>query len=314
MLHAPGSGPPDEQLLRPLRKPSMSQTNHLSGFGAGSQKPAWLRLFLRHPEIAVGGALLCGIILLAVFAPFLGTTDPIAIASGNRLKPPSAEAWFGTDMLGRDLYSRVVYGARISLLVGFAVAFLSAAIGTFIGLVSASNHWLDAVLMRCIDGLMSIPAMLLAIALMAVTRGSVATVIVAITVVEIPRVARLVRGIALSLREQAFVEGAIAAGSSMPQILLRHMLPATLAPLAVQSTFIWAAAMIIESSLSFIGAGTPPNIPSWGNIMADGKALWQIKPLLVFVPAAFLSVTVFAVNLIGDGFRDALDPRMAKRI
>jgi peptide/nickel transport system permease protein len=177
---------------------------------------------------------------------------------------------------------------------------------------SRRGGWLDAVVMRVMDGLMSIPSVLLAIALMALTKASVGNVIFAITLAEVPRVVRLVRSLVLSLREQPYVEAAIAAGTNLPLILLRHILPNTVAPLLVQGTYICASAMITEAILSFIGAGTPPNVPSWGNIMAEGRALWQVKPFIVFFPAAFLSVTVLAVNLLGDGLRDALDPRMAK--
>jgi peptide/nickel transport system permease protein len=261
----------------------------------------------RHPTVAVGGALLILMLLMAVFAPYLGTVDPTALAPARRTRPPSAEHWFGTDMLGRDLYSRVVYGARVSLTVGFSVAALASVVGLAIGLFSGFVRWLDAILMRVMDGLMSIPPILLAVALMALTRGSVGNVIVAITIAEIPRVARLVRGVVLSLREQPYVDAAVAAGTRTPMIILRHILPNTLAPMTVQAT-----AMIVEAILSFIGAGTPPIIPSWGNIMAEGRALWQVKPFIVFFPAVFLSVTVLAVNLLGDGLRDALDPRMAK--
>jgi peptide/nickel transport system permease protein len=184
----------------------------------------------------------------------------------------------------------------------------------FIGLVSGFVRWMDAVVMRIMDGVMSIPSILLAIALMALTRGSVQNVVIAITVAEVPRVSRLVRGVVLSLREQPYVEAAVASGTRAPKIILKHILPNTLAPLTVQATFICASAMITEAILSFIGAGTPPIIPSWGNIMAEGRALWQVKPYIVFFPAVFLSVTVLAVNLLGDGLRDALDPRLAKRI
>jgi peptide/nickel transport system permease protein len=266
----------------------------------------------RHPTVAVGSALLILMLLMAVFAPYLGTVDPTALAPARRTRPPSAEHWFGTDMLGRDLYSRVVYGARVSLTVGFSVAAIASVVGLAIGLFSGFVRWVDAILMRVMDGLMSIPPILLAVALMALTRGSVGNVIAAITIAEIPRVSRLVRGVVLSLREQPYVDAAVAAGTGTPMIILRHILPNTLAPMTVQATYICASAMIVEAILSFIGAGTPPTIPSWGNIMAEGRALWQVKPFIVFFPAAFLSVTVLAVNLLGDGLRDALDPRMAK--
>lgn len=268
----------------------------------------------RHPTIAIGAALLLIMAFIAIFAPWLGTVDPTALSPARRTREPSAQFWFGTDMLGRDIYSRVLYGARVSLVVGFSVAILSSIIGLTIGLVSGFVRILDGVVMRVMDGLMSIPPILLAVALMALTRGSVGNVILAITIAEIPRVARLVRGVVLSLREQPYVDGAVAAGTRLPAIIWRHILPNTLAPLTVQATYVCASAMITEAILSFIGAGTPPITPSWGNIMAEGRALWQVKPFIVFFPAVFLSLTVLAVNLLGDGLRDALDPRMAKRI
>ncbi|MDB5510558.1 MAG: binding-protein-dependent transport system inner rane component [Enterovirga sp.] len=271
-------------------------------------------LVRRHPTIAIGGMLLLAMLGCALLAPYLFTTDPSALATSRRTRVPSAQYWFGTDMLGRDVYSRVVYGARVSLVVGFSVAAIASAVGLAIGLVSGFIRVLDGVVMRVMDGLMSIPPILLAVALMALTRGSVGNVIAAITVAEIPRVARLVRGVVLSLREQPYVDAAIASGTTTPAIIWRHILPNTLAPLSVQATYICASAMITEAILSFIGAGTPPTIPSWGNIMADGRALWQVKPYIVFFPAVFLSLTVLAVNLVGDGLRDALDPRMAKRL
>ncbi len=268
----------------------------------------------RHPTIFAGGLMLATFLFIAVFAPYLGTVDPTAIAPAKRTRVPSALFWFGSDMLGRDVYSRVLYGTRISLAVGFSVAILSSVVGLFIGLVSGFTRWVDAIVMRIMDGLMSIPSILLAIALMALTRGDWKNVVVAITAAEVPRVARLVRGVVLTLREQPYVEAAIASGTRTPKIIWKHILPNTLAPIIVQATFICASAMITEAILSFIGAGTPPTIPSWGNIMAEGRALWQVKPHIVFFPALFLSLTVFAVNLLGDGLRDALDPRLAKRI
>jgi peptide/nickel transport system permease protein len=274
-----------------------------------------VRTFIRrHPTICLGGSLVTIMLLIAILAPYLGTVDPTALAPSKRTREPSALYWFGTDMLGRDVYSRVLYGTRISLLVGFSVAILAAVIGMTIGLISGFVRWADAIIMRVMDGMMSIPPILLAIALMALTRGSVRNVIISITIAEIPRVSRLVRGVVLSLREQPYVEAAIASGTRVPMIIIRHILPNTLAPLTVQATFICASAMIAEAILSFIGAGTPPIVPSWGNIMAEGRALWQVKPYIVFFPAIFLSVTVLSVNLLGDGLRDALDPRLAKRI
>jgi peptide/nickel transport system permease protein len=268
----------------------------------------------RHPAIVIGGVLLGAMVFIAIFAPYLGTVDPTALAPAKRTREPSATYWFGTDMLGRDVYSRVMYGARVSLIVGFSVAALSSIIGSFIGLVSGFIRALDSVVMRVMDGLMSIPPILLAIALMALTRASVQNVIIAISVAEFPRVSRLIRGVVLSLREQPFVEAAVASGTRLPMIIIKHILPNTLAPLMVNATFICASAMITEAALSFIGAGTPPIVPSWGNIMAEGRALWQVKPYIVFFPAVFLSITVLSVNLLGDGLRDALDPRLAKRI
>jgi len=268
----------------------------------------------RNPTIVIGGALLGIMIFIAIFAPYLGTVDPTAISPIKRLREPSAQYWFGTDMLGRDLFSRVMYGARISLIVGFAVAFVASTIGTVVGVLAGFIRWLDFIVMRIMDGLMSIPSLLLAIALMALFHASVQNVVIAISVGEFPRVSRLIRGIVLSLREQPYVEAAIASGTRLPAIIWRHILPNTLAPLMVNATFICASAMITESILSFIGAGTPPIIPSWGNIMAEGRALWEVKPYVVFFPAVFLCITVLAVNLLGDGLRDALDPRLAKRL
>jgi peptide/nickel transport system permease protein len=278
------------------------------------QRGRILGFVYRHPTIVFGGLLVGIMIFIAIFAPYLGTTDPTALAPAKRTREPSAIYWFGTDMLGRDVYSRVMYGSRVSLLVGFSVAFCASVLGTLIGVVAGFIRSVDAVVMRVMDGLMSIPSILLAIALMALTRASVQNVIVAITIAEFPRVSRLVRGLVLSLREQPYVEAAIASGTRVPVIIWKHILPNTLAALMVQATFICASAMITEATLSFIGAGTPPIVPSWGNIMAEGRALWQVKPYIVFFPAIFLSVTVLAVNLLGDGLRDALDPRLAKRL
>jgi peptide/nickel transport system permease protein len=282
-----------------------------------SVSPTWLRFkdaFRRHPTAIVGAIVLLLMVFIAIAAPWLGTTDPLAVSPIKRLRTPGAEYWFGTDMLGRDVYSRVIYGARVSLTVGLAVAIFSTLVGLAIGLVTGYLRWLDAVVMRVMDGLMSIPSVLLAIALISLTTASLRNVILAITITEIPRVVRLVRSLVLTLREQPYVEAAIASGTRLPAILLRHILPNTLAPLLVQATYICASAMITEAILSFIGAGTPPNIPSWGNIMAEARSLIQVAGTILLFPGVFLSLTVLSVNLLGDGMRDALDPRLARRI
>ena len=276
---------------------------------------SWLReAFRRHPTVIAGIVILVAMVLMAILAPYLGTVDPVAVSPVRRLRLPSSTYWFGTDAYGRDLYSRTLYGARISLEVGLGVALLSTVIGLALGLVTGFNRIADAVIMRIMDGLMSIPPVLLAIALMALTKASVENVIIAITISEVPRVARLVRGVVLSLREQPFVEAAVAAGTGFFRTLSRHILPNTVAPVLVQATYICASAMITEAVLSFIGAGTPPQIPSWGNIMAEGRSMIQIAGYLILFPGIFLSLTVLAVNLLGDGMRDALDPRLARRM
>ena len=275
------------------------------------QLPALLK---RYPFAVVGAGILILMAFIAIFAPFLWTVDPQSVAPLDRLKPPSWEHWFGTDALGRDVYSRVMYGARVSLLVGIAVAILSTVIGLSIGLVTGFVRWLDAIVMRIMDGLMSIPSILLAIALMALTKASIENVIIAITLAEVPRVVRLVRSLVLGLREQPYVEAAAASGTPLLKTLIRHILPNIAAPLLVQATYICASAMITEAILSFIGAGTPPNIPSWGNIMAESRSLFQIAGYLILFPSIFLSATVLAVNYLGDGLRDALDPRLSRRM
>jgi peptide/nickel transport system permease protein len=279
----------------------------------GWRRRAW-RYVRRHPTMIVGAILLLVMAVMALAAPYLGTVDPQALAPVRRLKWPSPQYWFGTDMLGRDVYSRTIYGARVSLMVGIGVAILSTGLGLVIGVVAGFTRWVDAIVMRIMDGLMSIPEVLIAIALMALTRASMGNVIFAITVAQVPRVTRLVRGIVLTLREQPYVEAAIASGTSFPLILWRHIVPNTLPPLLVQGTFVAAGAMITEAILSFIGAGTPPNIPSWGNIMAEGRSLFQVAYYIVLFPGIMLSLTVLAINLLGDGLRDMLDPRLSRRL
>jgi peptide/nickel transport system permease protein len=278
------------------------------------QRSAVANYIRRNPTVVIGGAILGLMVLMAIFAPFLGTVDPLALSPAHRLRWPSAEYWFGSDMLGRDIYSRTIYGARVSLTVGISVALFSTGLGLLIGLVTGFNRWVDAIVMRIMDGLMSIPAVLIAIALMALTRASLQNVIFAVTVAEVPRVTRLVRSVVLTLREQPFVEAALASGTPQFGTMWRHIVPNTMATLLVQGTYIAASAMITEAILSFIGAGTPPTVPSWGNIMAEGRAVFLVAYYIVLFPGIFLSLTVLGINLLGDGLRDAIDPRLARRL
>jgi peptide/nickel transport system permease protein len=273
----------------------------------------WLQA-RQHPAVGLGLAILAAVLLATALAPWLAARDPLFIDPLARLKPPFAEHFLGTDALGRDLWSRTVHGGRVSLVVGFTVAVLATSAGLLVGLISGYSRIADAIVMRFMDGLMSIPTILLAIALMAIVKASLLTVIVAITVVEIPRVVRLVRSVVLSVREQAYVEAAVIAGSTFGKILFRHILPNTLAPVIVQATYIGAAAILIESLLSFLGAGTPPEVPSWGNIMAEGRTYFLVAPWIVLAPGLVLAATVLAVNLLGDGMRDMLDPRFARQM
>src|SRR5258706_3781314 len=280
---------------------------------APPRRGAWA-FIRRHPTVVIGCALLLAIVIASIAAPWLGTVDPISIDPSHRLKSPSAEHWFGTDRFGRDLYSRVIYGGRISLIVGLSVAALATLIGLAIGLVSGYLRAVDAVVMRVMDGMMAIPAIMLAIALIALSKASILIVIVAVTLPEVPRVVRLVRSVVLTIREQPYIEAATAIGTSAPRIMLRHLLPNALPALIVQATYICASAVLIEAALSFLGAGTPPEIPSWGNIMAEARPYFQLKPWMVLRPGPFLARTVLAINLVGDGLRDMLDPRLARRM
>jgi peptide/nickel transport system permease protein len=267
------------------------------------------RFAARNPTLIVGLACLVLIVASAIGADLWGTSDPQQMTVLARLRAPSAAQWFGTDQFGRDIYSRTLYGGRISLVVGSVVAVVSLVIGTAIGLVGGYYRRLDAVIMRVMDGLMAIPSILLALALMALVRASVRNVIIALVIPEIPRTVRLIRASVLSLREHLMVEGARAAGAGTPRILLRYILPALVAPLIVQGTYICASAILVEAYLSFLGAGTPPHIPSWGNIMAEGRAYVQLAFWIILFPGLFLAATVLSINMIGDGLRDLLKVR-----
>ena len=270
-------------------------------------------LLRSNPIIAIAVICLAAIVLMAIFAPLLSPHDPQLLAPAQRLKPASAEYPLGTDAFGRDVLSRIIYGGRISLLIGLGSAVFSVAIGLLIGLVSGFFKWVDAIMMRIMDGLMAIPGILLAIAVVSLSGASLTTVLIAITIPEVPRVARLVRSVVLSAREEPYVEAAISVGSSLPKIMWRHLVPNTIAPLIVQGTYVCASAILVEAILSFLGCGISPEIPTWGNIMAEGRAFFQIKPSLIFWRGLLLSIAILSVNLIGDAARDALDPRMKQR-
>lgn len=276
--------------------------------------PRWLRALRRHPTLYLGVAILALLAIVALAAPWLAPYDPQEIDPLARMKPPSMEHFFGTDALGRDVYSRTLWGARVSLLVGIAVALVATAIGVLLGMLAGYFRRVDALIMRFMDGLMAIPGVLLAIALMATLKGGLGTVIVAIIIPEVPRVVRLVRALVLTLREQPYIEAAVASGTRVPAILWRHILPNLFAPLMVQATFIAASAILTEAVLSFLGVGIPPQIPSWGNIMAEGRNYVAVAFHIILYPGLFLGAAVLAVNLVGDGLRDMLDPRLARKL
>ena len=273
-----------------------------------------MRRAARRPLPVLGSALLIVLILSALLAPWLTPYDPFEMNVVDRLLPPNETYWFGTDAYGRDIFTRTLYGGRVSLVIGAAVAVAATVVGLLIGVVAGYFRTADAILMRVMDGLMAIPGILLAIALMSLTRASVWIVILAITIPEVPRVARLVRSVVLSVREQVYIQAASAVGTRFPRLMLRHILPNTFAPLIVQATYIAASAVLVESYLSFLGVGTPPEIPSWGNIIAEGRLYVQIAFWNILFPSIFLAVMVLSINILGDGLRDMLDPRLARRI
>mgnify|MGYP001571249241 CR=1 FL=1 len=275
-----------------------------------SREFEWIR---RNPTIVIGAAILALFAVLALIAPWIAN-DPLSFEPLNRLKRPSAEFWFGTDQFGRDVYSRVVYGTRISLIVGISVACIATAAGLVIGVLCGYYRRLDDTVMRVMDGLMAIPAILLAIALITLMKASLFIVIVAIAIPEIPRVVRLVRSVVLTVRGLPYIEAAVASGTRARLIMTRHILPNTVAPLIVQATYVCAAAILTEAGLSFLGAGTPPEIPSWGNVISTGRTFFQISPWIIFFPGVMLAIAVLAINLVGDGLRDSLDPRIARRM
>lgn len=265
-----------------------------------------------RPLILTAALLLLLIVLAAGLAPWLAPHDPITVKPALRFRPAGGEFLLGTDAFGRDILSRIIYGARTSLLTGLGVVLLSVSVGLAIGLVSGFFRFADAIIMRFMDGLMSIPGVLLAVALVALWGASLPSVLVAISVPEIPRVSRLVRSIVLAAREEPYVEAARVIGTPTVRIIMRHLMPNTMAPLIVQGTYICASAIMIEAILSFIGAGMSTQVPTWGNIIAEGRLYFQLRPGLVLWPGLVLSATVLCINLLGDAARDALDPRLGR--
>ena len=290
------------------------------------QASAWARV-RGNGTVRLGGIILLLLVAIALLAPWLGTVDPSLFDPASRDLLPGKtgeittlegqtlahQFLMGSDSFGRDIYSRVIYGTQVSLIVGLCTAAVALAIGITFGLVAGFLRWLDGPLMRVMDGLMAIPAILIAIALVAMWKGSLLTVVIAIAIPEIPRVTRLVRSLVLTIREEPYVEAAISLGTPTLMIMLRHILPNCVAPLIVQGTFICASGILTEAILSFLGVGLPPDIPTWGNVMAEGRAQFNEFPHNIFFPGIFLAVTVLAVNILGDGLRDTLDPKMAKR-
>ena len=281
-----------------------------------------------HGSVRFGVAVLAFMVMVALFSPWLGTVDPAAMDANHINKAAGLAAefalpdgqvvahtfWLGTDNFGRDMYSRVLYGSRVSLVVGIATAVLALGLGGLCGMLAGYFRSIDMLLMRFMDGLMAIPAVLLAIALVAAMGANVATVVIAIAIPEVPRVTRLVRSLVLTLREEPYVEAARALATPTAVILWRHILPNAMAPLLVQGTFVAASAVLTEAILSFLGLGLPPDVPTWGNIMAEGRVQFSQQPGNVLFPALFLVPTVLAINLLGDGLRDVLDPKFAKRV
>lgn len=304
-----------------------SASMNAAGTQAAARRPSALRRALANGSVRLGAALLLAMALIALAAPWLYTIDPNVMDPGSAHLPVGTHAEImtlagdtlertfpmGTDALGRDIWSRVAYGARVSLIVGVVVALCSSLCGLAIGLVAGYFPRLDGLVMRIMDGLMAIPSVIFAIVLVAVWRPSMWTVIIAIIVPETPAVARMVRSVVLSVREEPYVEAARALDTPTWLMVLRHVLPNTLAPMIVLSTFICAAAMLIEAVLSFLGIGLPPDIPTWGNLMAEGRTYFSTHPSVVLLPGLFLTITILAVNMLGDGLRDALDPKFNRR-
>lgn len=273
-----------------------------------------MRRVTRHKGLLLGTAILLLIAVVALSAGLIASADPASLRVTARLRPPSERWWFGTDSVGRDVFARTVYGSRASLELGALVAALAVSLGLALGVLTGMVRWVDAIGMRVIDGVMAIPSILIAVALVTLAGSTLATVVMAIAIPEIPRVARLVRSVVLVTRTEPYLEAATVLGTSWPLLVWRHVLPSTIPPLVVQATYVAASAILLEAVLSFVGVGLPPTVPSWGNIMADGRSYFQLAPWLIFFPGAALALLVLGLNLVGDGLRDTLDTRAVPRV
>ncbi len=289
----------------------MTEFEELKKRLAKEQRALRIRRFTKNKAAVFGLIVVLLVIVLAILAPVLTSYDPLALDTVNRLKPCSAAHLFGTDTMGRDVFTRVLYGARISLTVGFLVGILSGFLGMVLGLYASTNAAADNIIMRICDGLKAIPSTLLAITLMAVLGADIKNVILALTVVNVPAMARLARGRALVIREQTYIEAMRCLGASKMRIIWRHMAPNIISPIIVQVTFVFASAIITEAALSFLGAGVPAPQPSWGNILNEGKGVIYQAWWMVFFPGVFTALTVLGLNLLGDGVRDFIDPASA---
>ena len=270
-------------------------------------------VLLRDRVMLASLLLLLALVVISVCAPLIVWHDPAQLTPRMRLKPSGGEYWLGTDSLGRDLLSRVLYGGRLSITLAAMVSVIAVCCGLLIGLVAGYFRRVDAVVMRIMDGIMAIPSLLLAVSMVALGGANLFTIVTAIAIPEIPRIARLVRSVVLSVREAPYVEAAVGLGTPVGVVLWRHILPSTVNPLVVQATFVCAAAILTEAALGFLGLGFPPEIPSLGTIIAEGRPFFQRAPWIVLYPGIFLALLILAVNMFGDALRDRLDPRMARR-
>ena len=269
-----------------------------------------VRRMLSHRTFMIGAVLFFTVLVVTLLAPWIAQVDPLKVSMRNSFKPPSANFWFGTDNLGRDLLSRVLYGGRASLLIGFVVVIVNAVAAVGIGAVAGYFRRLDNPVMRVMDALMAFPAILLALGIAAALGPSMANAMIALAVVAIPGNARLVRSTFLVIREMTYVEAATAAGARPMRIIMKHILPNCMAPLVVALSFTFAYAVLAEAVLSFLGVGTPPPAPSWGGIIAEGRYYLSDAPWIILIPGGMLAVTVLSLNLLGDGLRDVLDPKL----